>query len=121
MFLFTVSAVVLVTMYSKLVLLLGGITSLAAGQSTSVSSSAASATPSYGAGVAVAGDYSGMLRPRLHYSPPSGFMNDPNGMFVGEDGVWHLYYQYNPGQTISGDQHWYVRYQRLTFDYDLES
>lgn len=108
LFLYTASAVILLTMYSKLILLFGGISSLAYGQASSTSANSASPSPSYGAGVAVAGDYSGMLRPRLHYSPPSGFMNDPNGMFVGDDGVWHLYYQYNPGDTISGDQHWYV-------------
>lgn len=38
-------------------------------------------------------DYDGPLRPQLHYSPPDGFMNDPNGMFLDDKGVWHLYYQ----------------------------
>lgn len=44
-------------------------------------------------GVVIEGDYTGALRPQIHYSPPKGFMNDPNGMFVDSDGVWHLYYQ----------------------------
>ena len=44
-------------------------------------------------GVVIEGDYSGALRPQIHYSPPQGFMNDPNGMFVDNEGVWHLYYQ----------------------------
>lgn len=44
-------------------------------------------------GVVIEGDYTGPLRPQIHYSPPSGFMNDPNGMFVDSTGVWHLYYQ----------------------------
>lgn len=34
-------------------------------------------------------------RPAYHHTPLYGWMNDPNGMFYG-DGVWHLYYQYNP-------------------------
>ncbi len=34
-------------------------------------------------------------RPSYHHTPLYGWMNDPNGMFY-KDGVWHLYYQYNP-------------------------
>lgn len=34
-------------------------------------------------------------RPAYHHTPLYGWMNDPNGMFY-KDGVWHLYYQYNP-------------------------
>lgn len=35
------------------------------------------------------------FRPAYHHTPTYGWMNDPNGMFY-MDGVWHLYYQYNP-------------------------
>ena len=35
------------------------------------------------------------FRPVYHHTPLYGWMNDPNGMFY-NDGVWHLYYQYNP-------------------------
>ncbi|MBR7086696.1 MAG: DUF4980 domain-containing protein [Prevotella sp.] len=35
------------------------------------------------------------FRPQYHHSPAYGWMNDPNGMFY-KDGVWHLYYQWNP-------------------------
>ena len=35
------------------------------------------------------------FRPSYHHTPLYGWMNDPNGMFY-KDGVWHLYYQYNP-------------------------
>ena len=35
------------------------------------------------------------FRPLYHHTPEYGWMNDPNGMFY-KDGVWHLYYQYNP-------------------------
>jgi len=35
------------------------------------------------------------FRSIYHHTPLYGWMNDPNGMFY-KDGVWHLYYQYNP-------------------------
>ncbi|MDE6298309.1 MAG: DUF4980 domain-containing protein, partial [Muribaculaceae bacterium] len=35
------------------------------------------------------------FRPVYHHTPLYGWMNDPNGMFY-KDGVWHLYYQWNP-------------------------
>ena len=35
------------------------------------------------------------FRPAYHHSPRYGWMNDPNGMFY-KDGVYHLYYQWNP-------------------------
>ena len=35
------------------------------------------------------------FRPTYHHTPAYGWMNDPNGMFY-KDGVYHLYYQYNP-------------------------
>jgi beta-fructofuranosidase len=41
----------------------------------------------------VPGDYTGPLRPQVHFSPPQHFMNDPNGMFVDDNGTWHLYFQ----------------------------
>ncbi|KAL8754158.1 MAG: hypothetical protein Q9199_004546 [Rusavskia elegans] len=62
--------------------------------------------PSVPTGTPIPGDYTGALRPQIHYSPPTGFMNDPNGMFVDAQGVYHLYYQYNPTDTVAGNQHW---------------
>ncbi|MBE6260464.1 MAG: DUF4980 domain-containing protein [Prevotella sp.] len=35
------------------------------------------------------------FRPAYHHTPLYGWMNDPNGMFY-KDGVWHLYFQWNP-------------------------
>ncbi len=35
------------------------------------------------------------FRPQYHHTPAYGWMNDPNGMFY-KDGIYHLYYQYNP-------------------------
>ncbi|KPV72046.1 glycoside hydrolase family 32 protein [Rhodotorula graminis WP1] len=57
-------------------------------------------------GVAPTGDYSGPLRPQVHFSPPVGFMNDPNGLFQASNGTYHLYYQYNPTALVAGNQHW---------------
>ncbi|KXJ96201.1 glycosyl hydrolase [Microdochium bolleyi] len=57
-------------------------------------------------GVPVAGNYTGDLRPQIHFSPPKFFMNDPNGMFVDANGTWHVYYQYNPTGSTAGNQHW---------------
>ncbi|KAE8353218.1 glycosyl hydrolase [Aspergillus coremiiformis] len=59
------------------------------------------------AAVAHAASYSGDLRPQIHFSPPSNFMNDPNGLvYDSKKGIYHLYYQYNPSQTVAGNQHW---------------
>lgn len=43
--------------------------------------------------------YDELYRPQLHFSPPTGWMNDPNGI-VYHDGVFHLFYQHNPYDTI---------------------
>ena len=44
-------------------------------------------------------------RPFYHQTPRRGWMNDPNGMFY-KDGVWHLFYQYNPYGSMWGNMHW---------------
>lgn len=44
-------------------------------------------------------------RPSYHHTPAYGWMNDPNGMFY-KDGVYHLYFQYNPYGSMWGNMHW---------------
>ncbi len=44
-----------------------------------------------------------LAKPRLHFSPPNGWMNDPNGLIFYE-GEWHLFYQYQPPGTKG--KHW---------------
>ena len=59
------------------------------------------------------------FRPIYHHTPVYGWMNDPNGMFYepsspsgndGQagacDGVWHLYYQWNPYGSQWENMHW---------------
>ena len=59
------------------------------------------------------------FRPLYHHTPKRGWMNDPNGMFYmpsspsgndgqagSVDGVWNLYYQYNPYGSMWGNMHW---------------
>lgn len=44
-------------------------------------------------------------RPTVHFSPASGWNNDPNGM-VYIDGQYHLFYQYYPNAPHWGPMHW---------------
>ncbi len=52
--------------------------------------------------------YSGPHRPRFHFSPRIGWMNDINGSYY-QDGLYHMFYQANPATTAWStgfDMHW---------------
>lgn len=46
-----------------------------------------------------------VFRPTYHYTPERNWINDPNGLFY-LDGVYHLYYQYNPEGSQWGNMSW---------------
>lgn len=45
------------------------------------------------------------LRPQLHFTPAENWINDPNGL-VYHDGLYHLYFQYNPEGDRWGNMSW---------------
>lgn len=44
-------------------------------------------------------------RPQFHFTPPSHWMNDPNGL-VYYNGTYHLFFQYYPNDIVWGPMHW---------------
>jgi beta-fructofuranosidase len=45
------------------------------------------------------------LRPQFHLLPAKNWMNDPNGPIYWK-GLYHMFFQYNPGAAVWGDMHW---------------
>ena len=46
-----------------------------------------------------------LYRPNFHFTPKTGWMNDPNGLYY-KDGVYHLFFQYYPHGNKWGPMHW---------------
>lgn len=49
--------------------------------------------------------YTEAYRPQFHFTPEEKWMNDPNGL-VYNKGIYHLFYQYYPGDIVWGPMHW---------------
>ena len=71
--------------------------------------------------------YDETYRPQFHFSPPKGWMNDPNGLIYFQ-GEYHLFYQYNPYSINWDSMHWghavskdMVHWKHLPIAYTPES
>ncbi|HEM4596146.1 TPA: glycoside hydrolase family 32 protein [Streptococcus suis] len=51
------------------------------------------------------GNTNPIFKPQAHLTPETGWINDPNG-FVYFRGEYHLFYQFNPYESVWGPMHW---------------
>ncbi len=51
------------------------------------------------------GNVNSIFKPQAHLTPETGWINDPNG-FVYFRGEYHLFYQFNPYESVWGPMHW---------------
>lgn len=49
--------------------------------------------------------YHELYRPKIHYTVPTGWNNDPNGMIY-YNGIYHMFYQHNIAGNTWGNMHW---------------
>ena len=49
--------------------------------------------------------YKESLRPQIHFTVKNGWNNDPNGLIYA-NGVYHMFYQYNPAAPEWENMHW---------------
>ncbi|KAJ5203507.1 exoinulinase [Penicillium cf. viridicatum] len=57
------------------------------------------------AAIANAFNYDQPYRDQYHFSPQKGWMNDPSGLLY-HNGIYHLFFQYNPGGIQWGNMSW---------------
>ncbi|CAG7931565.1 unnamed protein product [Penicillium olsonii] len=57
------------------------------------------------AGTASALDYTEPFRPQYHFTPSKNWINDPSGLLY-HDGIYHLFFQYNPASAEWGNMSW---------------
>ncbi|KAJ4986254.1 beta-fructofuranosidase [Stagonosporopsis vannaccii] len=56
-------------------------------------------------GAVIGQSYNEPYRPQYHFTPAKNWMNDPNGLLYFK-GVYHMFYQYNPGGNTWGAMSW---------------
>ena len=48
----------------------------------------------------------GLIRPAIHFTANTGWINDPNGLVYDENGTYHLYFQFNPFDVEWDNMSW---------------